>query len=303
MPFSTLTLRPDLLPSLAILLGGALWGLFWVPVRALGDLGLGGAWPAAMIFGGCLCLLLPVLPFRMRQLANSWRVVALGGLFTGTALSFYSISLLMTDVVHSLLLFYLTPIWSTALGIALLGERLTFSRLGALAFGAAGQAVVLGGGEGVPWPRNLGDWLALGAGMAWSFGSLRLYHVGTVAVPEQILAFTLGSLVVIFTAIAVGGAPFGGVPSADTVRAAAPWGLLVALFVLPTVFLTMWPAMLLSPGRVGILLMSEVVVGVASVAAFTGEPFGGREALGTTLIFHALVSSLRLRDEIASART
>jgi len=206
MPFSTLTLRPDLLPSLAILLGGALWGLFWVPVRALGDLGLGGACPAAVIFGGCLCLLLPVLPFRMRQLANSWRVVALGGLFTGTALAFYSISLLMTDVVHSLLLFYLTPVWSTALGIALLGERLTFSRLGALAFGAAGLAVVLGGGEGVPWPRNLGDWLALGAGMAWSFGSLRLYHVGTVAVPEQILAFTLGSLVVIFTAIAVGGA-------------------------------------------------------------------------------------------------
>jgi hypothetical protein len=30
--------------------------------------------------------------------------------------------------------------------------------------------------------------------------------------------------------------------------------LLMALFVLPTVFLTLWPAMLLSPGRVGILL-------------------------------------------------
>jgi len=66
-----------------------------------------------------------------------------------------------------------------------------------------------------------------------------------------------------------------------------PWGLLVALFVLPTVFLTLWPAMLLSPGRVGILLMSEVVVGVASAAAFTGEPFGGREALGTALIVAA----------------
>jgi drug/metabolite transporter (DMT)-like permease len=287
MPISSLTHRPDLLPSLAILLGGALWGLFWVPVRALGDLGLGGAWPAAMIFGGCLCLLLPVLPFRVHHLARSWRAVAPGGLFTGMALAFYSISLLMTDVVHSLLLFYLTPVWSTALGIALLGEHLTLSRVGALALGGAGLVVVLGGGEGMPWPRNLGDWLALAAGMAWAYGSLRLYRVGTVAVPEQILTFTVGSLAVIFIAIAVGGPPFGGVPSAETLRSAAPWGLLVALIVLPTVFLTLWPAMLLSPGRVGILLLSEVVVGVASAAAFTGEPFGFREALGTGLIVGA----------------
>jgi len=284
MPAATLRSRSDLLPSAAILLGGALWGLFWVPVRALGELGLGGAWPAAVIFGGCLCVLLPVLPFRLRQLVSNWRAVALGGLFTGMALAFYSMSLLMTDVVHSLLLFYLTPVWSTALGIVLLGERLTLGRIGALALGGAGLVVVLGGGEGIPWPRNLGDWLALGAGMAWAYGSLRLYRAGTVAVPEQILTFTAGSLAVIVTAIAVGGAAFGGLPTADALQTAAPWGLLVALFVLPTVFLTLWPAMVLSPGRVGILLLSEVVVGVASAAVFAAEPFGAREAIGTVLI-------------------
>ena len=47
------------------------------------------------------------------------------------------------------------------------------------------------------------------------------------------------------------------------------------------------PAMLLTPGRIGILLMSDVVVGVGSAAALAGEPFGWREATGTVLIVGA----------------
>ena len=52
-------------------------------------------------------------------------------------------------------------------------------------------------------------------------------------------------------------------------------------------FLTIWPATLLSPGRVGILLMGELVVGVSSAALLSGEPFGFRELLGTLLIISA----------------
>ena len=52
-------------------------------------------------------------------------------------------------------------------------------------------------------------------------------------------------------------------------------------------YLTIWPAMRLSPGRVGLLLMSEVVVGVGSAALLAGEPFGLRELSGTLLILAA----------------
>ena len=61
----------------------------------------------------------------------------------------------------------------------------------------------------------------------------------------------------------------------------------MALFVLPMLVLTIWPASLLSPGRVGLLLMGDVVVGVVSAALFAGEPFGLREALGALLIIAA----------------
>ena len=53
-----------------------------------------------------------------------------------------------------------------------------------------------------------------------------------------------------------------------------PIALLSALYTLPMIFLTIWPATKLTPARVGLLLMSEVVVGLISAAAFSGEHFG-----------------------------
>jgi drug/metabolite transporter (DMT)-like permease len=123
--------------------------------------------------------------------------------------------------------------------------------------------------------------------MAWAWGSMELYRAGRVPVPEQILAFVLASMVVTFTGIALGGAAFGGLPPTPALTAALPWGLLAAFYVVPMLFLTIWPATLITPGRIGILLMSDVVVGVISAAALAGEPFGLREMLGTVLIVSA----------------
>jgi drug/metabolite transporter (DMT)-like permease len=283
------TARTDTLPSLGIVLGGALWGLFWLPVRFIGDFGLTGGWPGAIIYAGCMLLLLPVVFFRWRILLRHIRPLVVCGLFTGTAFAAYATSLLMTDVVRVILLFYLTPVWGTLLGLVFLGERLTVNRAVALVLGIAGLLVVLGIGNAIPWPRNLGEWLALLSGMSWAYGSMGLYRMGTAAVPEQILSFIVGGLVVTLAAIALGGPAFGGTPPAAILHETFPYAILVALFMLPTLFLTIWPATLLSPGRVGLLLMSELVVGVASAAILTGEPFGLREILGTALIISAAV--------------
>ncbi|HSF96658.1 MAG TPA: DMT family transporter [Thermohalobaculum sp.] len=284
-----LAARPALLPSLGIVLGGALWGLFWLPVRALGEMGLEGAWPGAMIYLGCTAALTPVVVLRWRQLIRHARVLAVCGLLTGTAFATYSASLLMTEVVRVILLFYLTPVWATLMGIAFLGERLTLGRAVALVMGVGGMLVVLGIGERLPWPHNLGDWLALASGVAWAWGSMELYRSGGVPVVEQITAFVLGSLAVTFAGIIFGGAAFGGWPPLADLGAAVPLGFLAGLYVVPMLVLTIWPATLLSPGRIGILLMSDVVVGVISAALLSGEPFGLREALGTVLIVGAAV--------------
>jgi drug/metabolite transporter (DMT)-like permease len=63
--------------------------------------------------------------------------------------------------------------------------------------------------------------------------------------------------------------------------------LIYTLYMIPMVFLTILPATVLPPARIGVLLMSEVVVGAISAALLSGEMFGAREALGTLLIIAA----------------
>ena len=56
------------------------------------------------------------------------------------------------------------------------------------------------------------------------------------------------------------------------------------LFVVPTTAVLMWSPPRIGTGVFGILLMSEIVVGVISAALLTDEPFGWREGVGASLI-------------------
>ena len=80
-----------------------------------------------------------------------------------------------------------------------------------------------------------------------------------------------------------------GLPASEQLLAGWYWIVLVALAMLPITYLTIWPTTLLSPARAGMLLMAEVIVGVASAAMLSGDPFGLRELAGTILIVTAAV--------------
>ncbi len=270
----------------ALVIGGAMWGLYWIPVRFFIDKGLTGPWPGIAMYASALVVLLPLVWRQRRGVWANWRALIFSGMFTGAAFSLFTTSLVYTEVARSILLFYLTPIWGTLLGLAFLGERLRPGRALGLICGIGGLMIVLGG-DGLPWPRNIGDWLALISGLAWALGSMGLYRTGGVTITAQIFAFVSGALV-----LALIGTTFTmGDPSASPARSVVleilPFAAISAVYVLPMILLTIWPATKLSPARVGLLLMSEVVVGLASAALFSGEPFGWREFLGATLIVSA----------------
>ena len=292
-----LTSRRDLLPSLGILFASALWGLFWIPVRAIEEAGVSVQWTGPVMFACVALLFLPLAIVRRRSLWQAGRGLILTGLLPGTAFAFYAVSFNLTDVVHTLLLFYVSPVWSTLLGLALLGERLNINRIAALVLGLGGLVVVLGDGVSFPWPRNLGDWFALASGLCWSFASVRLFRGGAVLVFEKTFAFITGAFVV---GLLLALLPLGienALPEAGALQRGWPWILGVALFLLPATWLTIWPATVLSPARVGILFMTEAIVGIASAAWLTDEPFGLREMIGTALIIGAgLADVLRKPD-------
>ena len=54
----------------------------------------------------------------------------------------------------------------------------------------------------------------------------------------------------------------------------------------------LWGARLISPGRAGLLLMMEVITGLASAALLAGEPFGVVQVAGSTLIMAAALAEV-----------
>jgi len=294
--------RGTLTASAFIAVSGVLWGLFWIPFRAVGEAGLAGGWASLAFYLGATLILLPGAFVRRRQLASAGTGLIFTGAVAGAAFSLYATALLLTEVVRVLLLFYLTPVWGTLLGRLLLGERITPYRGAALVLGLAGLIVILGFEGGVPLPRNTGDWMALAAGFAWAWGSLRIYMQPEIQAYETTFAFFAGgALVTAAVALAPLAANQPG-PDVSALAAAWPWLLLlVVVFGVPPVWMTLWGAARLTPGRVGILLMGEVAVGIISAALWSGEPFGAREAAGAALIVGAALVEVMQRQAAVSS--
>ncbi|MEP4980564.1 MAG: EamA/RhaT family transporter, partial [Ascidiaceihabitans sp.] len=60
--------------------------------------------------------------------------------------------------------------------------------------------------------------------------------------------------------------------------------LFVVMLVIPGTIASLWGPKFLNPGVVGLLFMTELVVGAVSAAIWAGEPFGLREFVGVVLI-------------------
>jgi drug/metabolite transporter (DMT)-like permease len=284
---ATVHQRGHLLPSLAVAAVGAAWGGYWYPIRQFEMMGVGGAWISFAFFA--LTALGP-LPWLLRD--RAWRPdlpeQMLTGLLLGAAFSLYTVSLVMTDVVHAILLFYLTPVWSTLGGLLWLRERLTAARALAMVLGFGGVVCILGLDDGLPLPRNAGDWMALLSGLLWAAGTMRSFARPAEGIALPVFAFAAGGVLFsglfLLLTMAIG----HSLAASGGLAPALPWLALMAFTViLPSNYLVLWAAQRIDSGRVGILLMTEVLAGAVTAALFSGEPFGMGELAGTILIICA----------------
>jgi|GEM_PF-30023 len=274
----------DTRARISVAAGAALWGLFWIPLRALDAAGIDGVWATFVFYAVPALLLVPLgLAHLSRLRAGGWRLFATASL-AAVSMVLYTEALLFTEVVRAILLYYLTPVWSTLLARIALGEAITRTRLLGIALGLAGLWVILADEVGVPLPRNPGDWMALASGVVWAFAAVRLKGERAGAAEIVFLYFALGAVLALATtALADGRA--GAPPTLAAVLATLPWLVpALLLVVLPSAFLILWGVRRLSPGLVGLLFMTEITVGAVSAALLSGEPFGAAELAGCILV-------------------
>ncbi len=273
-------------PALAVAAAAVLWGLWWVPVRALAEGGFTGDWVSLALYGLGVAVLLPVALARRARLAAGGADLLVIGLCFGVALTVWNHALLTGEVVRVVLLFYLCPIWATGFALVILHQPVGLPRVAAIGLGLAGAVVVLGLEGGAPLPRAGAEWMAIAAGVLFALGATitrKATHCGSF---EKIF---LSFLVAVVTALVlIGVAPAGTAPASAGLAHALP--LLVgvtALWLLPQTWLLIWGAERLDPGRVSLLMLLEIVAAVVSAALFAGEPFGWREFAGCLLILGA----------------
>lgn len=276
--------KPDRATKLAapiVAIASVFWGLWWWPLRLVEEGGLGplsaNFWLYAVAAIGCA----PLVWRRRRTVAAAGASLPAAALLFGAAILSWNLALLEGEVVRVTLLFYLAPVWGTALGWWVLGEMIGPRRLIALPMGLVGAAVLLGG-DGIPMPDGAGDWLGLGSGFLFAVSATVARRARVDGVAYTGLAFVASAGMALILAVVIDGGV--AVPSVADLGMIAVVSL---IWMLPTTFGLLWGSANIDPGRLGLLMLFEVLAAAVSASFLTDEAFGLWEGIGCALIFGA----------------
>jgi len=275
-------------PSAIIFSGAAIWGFYWFPLRWTEAAGMNGLWAVFAINIIPFLTLLPIIIFRHRSLRQNALPITLIGLFTGLGIICYSVSLVYSTIMRATMLFYLTPIWSTILAFLILRERAGWRRWVAIAIGICGLFFMLSANPGNQNTSLFGDIVGVLAGLLWGLGTVALRRWPDAKPIDSLPVQYFFAAAASFIFVIVLEFDNGPAPALDTWLKTIPpiFGFYVLLMV-PSLFALFWASQRVSPGRTGILMMSEVIVAGISAALIAGEFMSPQEVIGAALIVAA----------------
>ena len=271
--------------AIALAISAGSWGIYWLPQRILEEGGLTGGWGtiAQMIIG--VLILLPICIWRKTKGRSSGFELPLTGLLMGGGFICYALSFLLTDVVRALILFYMTPIWTTIFEILFLKKKPGVVRYLTLALALGGLWIVFSKQTIIPLPENAGDWLALAGGAIFAGGLIRLEIIKTDGVFPIIFSFFFYGALFNIVAGFLLAEYLGPMPAIESFVSMSLFLFLISVFYfIPTGIVILWTPSQLGAGLCSILFLSEIVVGVISSSILTNEPFGWREIAGSSMI-------------------
>jgi len=279
--------------SFSLLIAAGMWGLFWIPQRALETGGLTGGWATISQMIIPFLILVPISMWRKFRGLSSGLEYPLIGLLFGGGIACYANSFLLTDVVRALILFYITPVWTTIFEMIFLRQVPRYYRYITLLLALSGVWIVFGQDGVIPIPQNSGDWIALLGGVLIAASAVRMEIKKPKGIyPILFSFFFYGGLFTLIQAFLLRDY-LGPAPSLDSWIQMIPWLILIAiLFHIPTNVVILG-----APSRIGaslfsIIILFEIVVGSISAALLTEELFGWREGVGCAMIILAGLSEI-----------
>ena len=282
--------RASLIPAAgAALVNATVWGVSWYPLQWLMAHGVPPLWTTLFVFTACSLLVLLARPGALRRTLAApellWVCLASG--LTNVC---FNMALATGDVVRSVLLFYLMPMWVVLLARWLLQEAITGMAILRLMLALAGAVLVLGQGTSfMPVPESLADWLAVVAGFFFGLNNVLLRRFA--ALPDDARGLAMFSGAVFCAPLAILAMATWGHAAPLHAQASAAIGLLLfTLAVLVGNLALQYAAAHLRANVLSVLMLAEILVasvsswlaGAASISAIT--LLGGALIVGASLL-------------------
>ena len=281
--------------SIMVFAASSMWGLLWVPMRLTESMGVAPLWvqfwfttmPALFLAG-------IYAPSLIRQ-RTFWPVYLISGMCIGMGYTLYAVGLLVGSVSKTTVLFYLTPIWSTLLGMVFLGENPGVRRWAAIAMATLGCCLVMRINP-IEMQLEKVDLLGLLSGVFWGMGTVALRKFPEADYKNATMAQYVCGTMITGAAILILGTD---TPELAANGKAALMGAVFGILVFMSTFMLIIRIMqYMSPGRVGILMLSEALVAVISAMLFLGELLSFAQWIGVLVILSAGVI-VALTDDVS----
>lgn len=283
-----------LLPALALMLNAFVWGVSWWPFRQLQSQGLHPLWATVLVYlvaVGVIALARPRAFGQVLRTPTLWVLV----LASGCTNAAFNWGVSIGDVVRVVLLFYLMPLWVVFLARVLLKEALTPVAGVRVLLALVGAAIVLWpeGGQGLPVPKSLPDWLGVFGGFSFALNNVMLRREAQQPEESRALAMFLGGVLVA-----------GGLATVLALRGqvdwppAPSWGWVSLAAVLSVFFLASNAALQYGAARLpanvaSVVMLTEVLFASVSALLLGGGTMTAALAMGGGLILlAALLSTL-----------
>jgi len=289
--------------ALAVGLGSAFWGLFWIPLRYLENAGLPSLIAVATVLclGGVAALVVCLYHGALGELKtpSAWFI----GITMGLSTVFYFYGVMTSDVIRVTFLFYLLPVWATLAARIIYGQRIGLLQAIVIFIALIGLWLLLDGDKRLPLPTNAGDWCGLAAGLTWGT-SLALLNGKTWASPSVhcLCTFFTGALIALLAYFLLSlnnnTQWIQSLSNPLVLIVAASFG---AIIVLPSMMGQVWGAGILPAPSAALLTMSEIIVATLSTFLLTGTELSGTSALGALVILTSVLADIYLKRNTLSS--
>ena len=279
----------NLNPNLAIILSTILWRTWWYPLRLLNEYADNNAIPLFLSFmlGGFAIFIFStknISSFSKKNILITLLAASIGA----AAMCLYNEGLIRGNVARILIFFYLTSVWSTMIEVFFLRQPLTIFRACSISAGFIGLFIITGIDEGNFLPNSMADVFGILSGMLWSVCAtlIRINKELDVNFATSIFILVGGVFVILATYL-----PDGQILSGFNFDVFSKTILVIIAFafiwLLPGYWLITYGQDQVDPGRAGILLMFEVVIGVISAYLLANEIITLREFIGAIFVMSA----------------